>query len=122
MEKVFILRISNELFEPIKKNSNYLKQTYDNCRFCDVSKVASMDLRFDGYIMEDETPVGVRLWCDYGHGYGFDNGSGIIEMRPGETAHFSNESTSVDDEGDPEFFSTDYYLELLEWDDELLQL
>ena len=66
-------------------------------------------------------PVGVRLHCDYGQGYGINNGSGIIEMRPGETAHFSYEGTCVDDEGDPEDFSIDYYLELLEWDDELLE-
>jgi hypothetical protein len=46
----------------------------------------------------------------------------MLEMRSGETAHFSYEGTSVDDEGDPEDFSIDYYLELLEWDDEIMEM
>ena len=121
MDKVFILRVSSELFEPIKKNSRYSRQTGDSSSFCDVSKVSGMHLRFDGYIMEDGKPAGARLWCDHGSGYGIDNGTGIIELRPGETGHFSFEGTSMDDEGDPEDFSVDYYLELLDWDDSLTE-
>ena len=41
-------------------------------------------------------------------------------MRPGDTANFSYDGTSIDDEGDPEDFSIDYSLELLKYDDKLI--
>ncbi|MBQ3390352.1 MAG: hypothetical protein IJG57_04700 [Firmicutes bacterium] len=117
MEKVFMLRISDRLFEPVKKNSNVLEMSQNNVRIADACKVGDLYLSFAGYIMEDGVPVGARFHCDYG----VDN-RGMLEMRSGETAHFSYEGTSVDDEGDPEDFSIDYYLELLEWDDEIMEM
>ena len=118
MEKVFIIRLSSKLFEPIKKNASKFVITNDNVTCMDVSKLNGLHLRFSEYILEEGTPAGVRLWCDYGHGYGFNNGTGIIEMRPGDTANFSYEGTAVDDEGDPGDFSIHYNLELLKWDEE----
>ncbi|MDO4867261.1 MAG: hypothetical protein Q4C10_11970 [Clostridia bacterium] len=118
MERVFLIRYSNTLFEPVKKNGREFIVTDKNVACMDVVKLSSSHVRFSGYIIEEGAPVGVRLWCDYGHGYGFDKGTGFIEMRPGDGAHFSYEGTSIDDEGDPEDFSIDYYLELLKWEDD----
>ena len=117
MEKVFLIRISHKLFEPVRKNSNTLKAASEDVCCIDVSELHTLAVDFSEYIMEDGVPVGVVLRCDCGRGYGFNNGTGVIEMRPGETAHFTYESNGVDDEGDPEYFSVDYYMELLEWDE-----
>ncbi len=121
MEK-YILRLSHSLFEPVKKNSGSFECTADGSRYMNVEACDEMYVRFSRYIMDGEQIIGVRLWCDYGHGYGFHHGTGYVEMKPGEQAHFSYEGTSVDDEGDPENFSIDYYLELYNWDNALLKV
>ena len=120
MKSVFLIRLGSKLFEPIRKNSSKYIVTHEDITCIDVVELNGLHLHFSEYIIEEGTPVGVRLWCDYGHGYGFNNGTGIIEMRPGDTANFSYDGTSIDGEGDPEDFSIDYYLELLEYDDKLI--
>ena len=120
MEKKFILRVGHETFEPIRKNSGTLIPVSDGSWFVDAAKAHGMHYCFSGYLTEDSVPVGVKITCELGQGYGIDEGSKIIELRPGEKADFSYWGTSVDDEGDPEDFSVDYYLELCDWDEALL--
>ena len=121
MERVFVIRVGKKLLEPIRKNSSNYIVINEDITCMDVAELNGSHLRFTDYIYEEDTPAGVRLWCDYGHGYGFDKGTGVIKMRPGDTADFSYEGTSIDDEGDPESYFIDYSLELLEWDDKLIQ-
>lgn len=117
MENTFIVRLSRSLFEPDKKNSSRLRVTDESVTSMDAINLKDLYLRYLGDIIEDGVPVGVRIWCDLGNGYGFDNHTKIIEMRPGDTAEFSYHGTSVDDEGDPDDFSIYYCIELLDWDD-----
>ena len=117
MEKRFILRVGHETFEPIRKNSNTLRPVSDGSVFTDAAKAHDLYYGFAGYLTEDGVPVGVKIACDLGS----DGGSRVIELRPGEQADFSYWGTSVDDEGDPADFSIDYYFELYDWDEGLLE-
>lgn len=111
--------MGHHLLEPIKKNSGTFKCTADGSHYMNVEACDEMHVKFSRYITDGKEITGVKLWCDYGHGYGFQHGTGYIEMKPGEITHFSYDGTRVDDEGDPEDFSIDYYLELFEWDTSL---
>lgn len=77
---------------------------------------------FSGYLTENDEIVGVKLWVDYGHGYGFNNGTGTVELKPGSPFCFSYEATRVDDDGCPEEFSIDYVVQLYDWDERLLSI
>ena len=122
MEKIFILRVGYSVLEPIRKNSNIFQSVQDGSKFMNVEDIDDLyagKLWFKEYKTEDGKIVGASFGCNYGHGYGFDNGYGTFDMKPGDKTHFSYESTYVDDEGDPEEFSVNYYLELYDWDDML---
>lgn len=116
----FIIRIGHETFEPIKKNKNVLVPVADGSYFRDVEKISELNLDFRGYVMEGDECVGVKLECNLGYGYSFDYGSELVELRVGDAHKFSCTKTAIDDEGDPEEFSIDYYLQLYAWDPELL--
>ena len=123
MEKIYILRVGFSLMEPVRKNSNCFEPVQDGSKFMNVEDIDNLytgRLWFDKYKTEEGKTVGAVFGCNYGHGYGFDNGYGTIEMKPGDKASFSYEGTHVDDEGDPEEFSVKYYLELYDWDDMLI--
>ncbi len=122
MEQIYILRIGYSIFEPSRKNSNTFEMVQDGSKFMnveDIDWIYGDRIVFKAYKMESGKIVGVELECDYGHGYGFNNGKGSIEMKPGDKATFSHRGTSVDDEGDPEDFCIQYDLELYNWDDTL---
>ena len=123
MDKKYILRIGSSLMEPIRKNSGSYESVQDGSKFMNAEDIDSQHcgrIWFDKYLTEDGKTVGAVFGCNYGHGYGFDNGLGSIEMRPGDKAHFTYEGTYVDDEGDPTDFYTEFYLELYDWDERLL--
>lgn len=123
MEQKYILRIGFSIFEPIRKNSNTFQTVQDGSKFMNVEDIDQLfwdKIWFENYKTESGKIVGAVFGCDYGNGAGFDNGDGRIEMKPGDKAQFSREGTSVDDEGDPEDYTVDYYLELYDWDNTLL--
>lgn len=123
MKKIYILRVGYSLLEPIRKNSGCFEPVQDGSRFMNVEDIDDLHtgrLWFKEYKMEQGKPVGAVLGCNYGHGYGFDNGCGTLEMKPGDQARFTYEGTCVDDEGDPEEFSINFHLALYDWDDALL--
>lgn len=122
MEQIYILRVGFSILEPIRKNSSTIQKVQDGSMFMNVEDIAPLiegKIWLENYKTESGEKVGVVFGCDYGHGYGFDKGHGSIEMKPGDKAHFSHHGTCVDDEGDPEDFFVDYYLELYDWDDTL---
>ena len=122
MEKKFIIRVSHETFEPTKKNGRVFKKTADGSKFYPLPGMSHLYMSFSDYIVENGEKVGVILKCDLGSGYSFDYGYEFIEMRVGDMKHFSYSGTCIDDEGDPEEFSIYYYLELLDFVPELLEL
>ena len=125
MKQIYILRIGFSIFEPIRTNGNTLKSVQDGSKFMnveDIDQLFSGKIWFENYKTESEKIVGAIFGCNYGHGYGFNRGNGNIEMKPGDKAHFSHHGTCIDDEGAPEDFFIDYYLELYDWNDTLFNL
>ena len=122
MEKKFILRASHETFEPTKKNGRVFNLSANGSTFYTVPGLSHLYMGFSDYIVENGEPVGVVLKCNLGRGYSFDYGYELLDLRVGEMKNFSHSGTCVDDEGDPEEFSIDYYLELLDYDPALLEL
>lgn len=117
----FIIRVGHETFEPIKKNGHILIPVADGSYFKDVESLFDLHIGFNGYVMEGDAYVGVKLMCDLGYGYSFNYGTEEVELRVGDTHAFSYSGTSVDDEGDPEEFSIHYHVQLYAWDPDLLR-
>ncbi len=115
--EIFKLRISNRLFEQSPLQRHTLNKTGEHSIYCNVEKPDCSDIEFLEYIVENGKEIGVRLECQLGHGYGFDNGSTVMELFPGEVKDFSYEGTSVDDDGCPEDYVIDYYLSIYPWDE-----
>ena len=57
-----------------------------------------LPMTFLEYIMDDAGCIcGARYVIDLGHGYGFDNGTQVVDLRVGEEFKFEHEYTDTSD-------------------------
>ncbi len=112
MPDIFKIAISHKTFEKSSYSKNTLEKTFECAEVYDVENIPDFYIKFLEYLKDGENYKGVTLLCDYGRGYGFENGKKTIALVPGEEFHFSYEGTCVDDDGCPEDFSIEYYISI----------